>query len=176
MVLKMSALFVCLSAMAPLARAADSASLLDKPAPVFELKNQDGKLTKLADRQGKGWTVLFFYPKAGTPGCTTQACAFRDSIKSITKLNAEVYGVSADDVASQKTFHSEHKLAFDLLADPEGKAIGLYGTKRAEGPMAKRTTFVIDDKLVVRKVFENVDPAVDAKEVAQAIEALQKKS
>src|SRR5690349_11693880 len=76
-------------------------------APEFSLETQDGKTFTLADRKDQGWTVLYFYPKASTPGCTDQACAFRDSIKVIRKENAEVYGISADNVADQKEFHDK---------------------------------------------------------------------
>lgn len=149
------------------------AALTNKPAPLFELSNQDGTVFRLADRQNKGWTVLFFYPKAGTPGCTEQACAFRDSIKAIRVLGAEVYGLSGDTVEKQKKFHTEHALTYDLLADPEAKVIRQYGTKLLALDLSKRITFIIDDQLVIRRVFEDVDPALDAKIVAQAIQELK---
>lgn len=150
------------------------AKMVGSPAPQFELKNQDGKTFKLADRKGAGYTVLFFYPKAGTPGCTKQACAFRDSIKVIRDKGAEVYGISADTVAEEKKFHDEHKMTFDLLSDPDGKVIELYGVKMPVVKMAKRQTFIVDKDLVVRAHFEDVDPALDAKNVAKAIEDLKK--
>lgn len=147
--------------------------MVGKPAPLFELKNQDGKIFKLADRKDKGFTVLFFYPKAGTPGCTKQACAFRDSIKVIRDKGAEVYGISADDVAAEKKFHDEHKMTFDLLSDADDKVINLYGVKMPVVNMAKRQTFILDKNLVVRAHFEDVDPALDAKNVAKAIDELK---
>jgi peroxiredoxin Q/BCP len=147
---------------------------IGKPAPLFELKNQDGVPVKLADRKGKGFTVLFFYPKAGTPGCTKQACAFRDSIKVIRDKNAEVFGISADDVAAQKKFHDEHKMTFDLLSDSAGKVIGEFRVKMPMVTWAKRQTFVLDKDLIIREHFEDVDPALDAKNVADAIEKLNK--
>ena len=150
------------------------AKMVGSPAPQFELKNQDGKTFKLADRKGAGYTVLFFYPKAGTPGCTKQACAFRDSIKVIRDKGAEVYGISADDVADEKKFHDEHKMTFDLLSDPDDKVINLYGVKMPVVKMAKRQTFILDKDLVVRAHFEDVDPALDAKNVAKAIEDMKK--
>lgn len=144
-------------------------------APQFELKNQDGKIFKLADRKGKDFTVLFFYPKAGTPGCTTQACAFRDSIKVIRDQGADVYGISADDVAAEKKFHDEHKMTFDLLSDLDDKVINLYGVKMADANMAKRQTFILDKDLIVRAHYENVDPALDAKNVAKLLEGMKGK-
>jgi len=147
--------------------------LLGKPAPMFELKNQNGETFKLADRKGKGYTVLFFYPKAGTPGCTKQACAFRDAISTIRKQGAEVYGISADDTASQKKFHDDHKMTFDLLADDKAKVIEQYDVKMFGLGMAKRQTFILDSELVVREHFPDVDPALDAKKVGEAIESLK---
>ncbi|MCX6127292.1 MAG: peroxiredoxin [Proteobacteria bacterium] len=149
-------------------------SMIGKPAPSFELKNQDGKVFKLIDRKDQGFTVLFFYPKAGTPGCTTQACAFRDSVKVIRDKGAEVYGISLNNIAAQKKFHEEHKLTFDLLADGDGKVIKEYGVNMPIVGVAKRQTFILDKNLIIREHFEDVDPAVDAKNVAAAIEKLRK--
>ncbi len=144
-------------------------------APLFEVRNQDGKLFRLADRLGKGWTVLYFYPKAGTPGCTKQACAFRDSIQKIREQNAEVYGVSIDSIADQLKFHKEHRLTFDLLADEDGKITALYGAKMPVMKMAKRWTFVLDESLAIRWVEKDVDPSLDAQKVRDKIVSLQKK-
>ena len=143
----------------------------------FELKNQDGKSVKLSDRRGKGFTVVYFYPKADTPGCTKQACAFRDSISVIRKLGAEVYGVSINTVEEQKAFHVKNNLNFDLLADADGAVTKLFKveSKIPLIKMSRRDTFVLDENLQVRRHFENVDPALDAKKVASAIEELQKK-
>jgi peroxiredoxin Q/BCP len=150
-----------------------AATLVGKPAPLFAAKNQNGEMFDLKERKGQGYTVLFFYPKAGTPGCTKQACAFRDAIKVIRDQGASVYGVSGDDVNSQKKFHDEHKMTFDLLSDADGKAMGLYEVKMPVVTMAKRQTFIIDADLVVRKHFDDVDPALDAKNVAKAIAELK---
>lgn len=149
--------------------------MIGKPAPLFELQNQEGKTFKLADRKDKGFTVLFFYPKAGTPGCTTQACAFRDAVKVIRDKGAEVYGISSDDVSSQKKFHGEHNMTFDLLSDKDGKVITLYDVKMPVVKIAKRQTFIVDKDLIIREHFEDVDPALDAKHVAAAIETLKAK-
>jgi peroxiredoxin Q/BCP len=148
--------------------------LVGKSGPSFVAKNQDGKEFKLESRKGKGYTVLFFYPKAGTPGCTKQACAFRDSIKVIRNEGAEVYGISADNVDDQKKFHEQHKMTFDLISDSDGKIIKAYDVKMPVLSMAKRQTFILDGDLAVRKHFENVDPALDAKNVAAAIADLKK--
>lgn len=142
-------------------------------APVFSAPNQDGKTFDLNSRKGQ-WTVLYFYPKSGTPGCTKQACAFRDSIKKIHAQNAEVYGISADSIEAQKKFHSEHKLSFDLLADPDGKIIDLYGSKIAGRNMANRWTFIINPDLKIAAIDKDVDPLLDAQKVATKLGDLKK--
>lgn len=141
-------------------------------APLFEAKLHDGTDFSLSSRKGKGWTVLYFYPKADTPGCTKQACAFRDAIDNIQKLNANVYGISSDSVESQRKFHEKYKLKFSLMADPDASIINLYGAKMPVMKMAKRWTFVIDKELKIRWVERDVDPALDAQKVADAIKKL----
>ena len=143
------------------------------PAPLFILKNQTGKEFALASRKGVGWTVLYFYPKAETPGCTKQACAFRDSIKKIRALKAEVYGVSTDTVEEQAAFHKHHQLQFDLLADPDGAVVSQYSGKIPLLGMAKRWTFILDPELTVRAIKKDVDPALDAQQVADELKVLQ---
>ena len=154
---------------------AQAALKVGDPAPVFEAKDQDGNLFKLADRRGKGWTVLYFYPKAGTPGCTKQACTFRDAIDAIRKEKAEVYGISSDTVEDQSKFHKEHHLKFALLADPKLEVIGKYDVKMPVVSYAKRTTFIVDPNLVIRNIDESVDPTMDPKNVAEKLKALQAK-
>jgi thioredoxin-dependent peroxiredoxin len=146
---------------------------IGEAAPQFQLQTQDGSQISLASRQGKGWTVLYFYPKAGTPGCTTQACAFRDSIQTIRNQNAEVYGISTDKVQSLQDFHQKHKLSFDLLSDPDAKVTEAYGVKMPVLSIAKRWTFIIDPTLVIRQIDDDVDPALDARRVAETLKRLQ---
>ncbi len=148
---------------------------INDPAPEFKAQNQNGSQFDLSSRKGKGkWTVLYFYPKAGTPGCTKQACAFRDSLKKIKDLGAEVYGISADSVADQAQFYKEHKLNFDLLADPEDKVVDLYGTKMPMLKMSKRWTFILDGDLKIRDLMKDVDPMIDSERVAKVIADLKK--
>ncbi len=142
-------------------------------APVFKLKDQNGKEFDLQSRKGKGWTVLYFYPKADSPGCTEQACAFRDTIKRIKAKNAELIGISADDQATQKAFHEKHRLIFDLLSDADLKVIEAYGIKMPILGMAKRWTFIVDPDLKVRSIEPNVDPAFDADWTAETLSELQ---
>lgn len=141
-------------------------------APLFTTKTHSGADFDLKARKGK-WTVLYFYPKAGTPGCTKQACAFRDSIQKIRDLGAEVYGISTDTVEVQAKFHKEHRLNFDLLADADAKVTDLYGSKMPVVKVSKRWTFVIDPELKIRNVMKDVDPALDSERVASEIAKLQ---
>jgi peroxiredoxin Q/BCP len=157
---------------APAASAAEALKPGD-PAPLFTAKTHAGEPFDLAARKGQ-WTVLFFFPKAGTPGCTKQVCAFRDSVRSIRDEGAEVYGISTDTVESQAAFHREHHLGFTLLADPEGTAVEAYGAKMPILTMARRWTFIIDPDLKIRGVERDVDPALDAKRVAAEIARLKR--
>ena len=142
-------------------------------APLFEAKTHLGADFSLASQKGR-WTVLYFYPKAETPGCTKQACAFRDSINKITALKADVYGISTDTVTAQNAFYKKHNLNFTLLADPESKVTELYGSKMPVLKMSKRWTFIIDPDLVIRSINKDVDPAKDSEQVANKIKELQK--
>lgn len=142
-------------------------------APLFDIKTHTGANFSLKSQKGK-WTVLYFYPKAETPGCTKQACAFRDNIKKITTLGTEVYGISTDDVAAQAAFHKNHQLNFTLLADSEGKVAEMYGSKMPVMKMSKRWTFILDPELNIRAINKDVDPVKDAEQVAQKITELQK--
>lgn len=142
-------------------------------APQFKAKTQLGSDFDLSTRRGK-WTVLYFYPKADTPGCTKQACTFRDNIKQITDLGADVFGISVNTVEEQKAFYDKHKLNFTLLAD-DGSITKLYGAKMPVMAMAKRWTFLIDPDLKIRALEKNVDPIKDAGRMAELIQQFQKK-
>lgn len=142
-------------------------------APGFELRSDSGQTVRLDARRGQGWTVLYFYPKAGTPGCTTQACAFRDALGPIRDQNAEVYGISTDSVEDLMKFREKYRLNFTLLSDQDAKVTEAYGAKIPGINMAKRWTFIVDPSLVIRRVDDNVDPALDAKKVADALKFLQ---
>ena len=156
-----------------LASAETNHPLIGRDAPLFSLTDQNGKTFKLEERRAKGWTILFFYPKAGTPGCTKQVCAFRDAIKGIQQLNAAVYGISSDSVQAQKRFHSENKLLFSLLSDEKGEVANQFRNRRQGSAMANRRTFIIDPELKVRQVLDRVDPAADPENVIRELKALQ---
>lgn len=142
-------------------------------APLFSVKTHEGKDFDLASRKGQ-WTVLYFYPKAETPGCTKQACAFRDNINKIRSEGADVFGISADTVKDQAAFHENHKLNFTLLADADGKIVKLYGAKMPLLNLSKRWTFIVDPELKIRSIDKDVDPAFDSQKVADLIVKLKK--
>jgi len=130
-------------------------------APEFKLQDQTGKWHALSDYKGK-WVVLYFYPKDNTPGCTTQACEFRDNIFAYRDLGAVVLGVSVDDVASHKSFAEEHGLPFPILADSDKKTATDYGTLKeylGVAMMARRDTFIIDPQGRIAKHYHDVKPA-----------------
>lgn len=134
---------------------------------------------KLSDYQGR-WLVLYFYPKDDTPGCTKEACSFRDEQATLKKLGAVVLGVSADDTKSHAKFAEKFNLNFPLLADPSAEMIKSYGAwgkknlygKEYEGVL--RQTFIVDPKGNVARVWEKVKPEDHALEVAEALRELQK--
>ena len=144
-------------------------------APAFTAKNADGETVRLKDLRGQK-VVLYFYPKDDTPGCTKEACSFRDTFATFKKRGIEVLGVSPDSEASHKKFTAKYKLPFTLLADPDhsiADAYGVYGEKKFMGRTSmgvKRITFLIDEKGKIRKVFEKVKPEEHAKEVLEAFE------
>jgi peroxiredoxin Q/BCP len=143
------------------------------PAPEFELSDQNGQLHSLEDYRDQ-WVVLYFYPKDETPGCTTEACEFRDNIFAYRELNAQILGVSLDDAKSHKAFAEKHGLPFPLLADVEGAAATAYGVKtRMFGMMvAKRQTFIIGPGGTIAKHYESVNPAEHSAQVLADLKAL----
>ena len=153
---------------------AENELALNSSAPIFSLKTHEGKVFNLEARKGL-WTVLYFYPKAETPGCTKQACAFRDNIKKIRDLGAEVYGISSDSVKDQAAFHENHHLNFILLADEKSEVAKLFGSKMPVLSMSKRWTFIIDPELKIKSIDKDVDPVLDADKVAKKIAELKNK-
>lgn len=143
------------------------------PAPEFELPDQDGRLHSLEDYRDQ-WVVLYFYPKDQTPGCTTEACEFRDNIFAFRDLNAQIIGVSLDDAASHKEFAEEHGLPFPLLADVEGTAATAYGVKTRMFGMtvAKRQTFIIGPDGNIAKHYVEVKPDTHSAQVLSDLKSL----
>lgn len=140
-------------------------------APDFTLPSQSGEMVSLEDFLGKGPVVLFFYPKDETPGCTRQACAFRDEYESFRAIDAEVIGVSSDSVASHEGFAAKHDLSYTLLSDERGKVRRLYGLPNTFGLFPGRVTYVIDRDGMVRHVFSS-QIGVE-KHVEEALKALR---
>ncbi|MDH3375234.1 MAG: peroxiredoxin [Gammaproteobacteria bacterium] len=142
-------------------------------APEFELPDQTGQLHSLEDYRDQ-WVVLYFYPKDETPGCTTEACEFRDNIFAFKKVNAQILGVSLDDVESHQKFAENHNLPFPLLADTEGQAAEAYGVKtRMLGiKVAKRQTFLIRPDGTIAKHYKKVNPGSHSKQILADLQAL----
>ena len=147
---------------------------IGQPAPEFELPDQDGQLHSLEDYRDR-WVVLYFYPKDETPGCTTEACEFRDNIFAFREMNAQILGVSLDDVESHKRFAENHGLPFPLLADTDGTAADAYGVKTRMFGMtvAKRQTFIIDPEGKLAKHYVEVKPATHSTEVLADLRRLR---
>lgn len=144
-------------------------------APAFDLLDQNGQSQRLEDYRGK-WLVLYFYPKDDTPGCTTEACQFRDDYYQIKALGAVVMGVSLDDVASHKEFADKYHLPFPLLSDREKSLAEAYGVLRGFGPIkyASRQSFIIDPQGLIARHYVNVSPSKHASEIIRDLQNLQK--
>ena len=146
-------------------------------APAFKLKNQDGELISLSDLKEKP-VVLYFYPKDDTPGCTKEACNFRDEFPKFGKMKAEIIGISADSIESHKKFAEKYKIPFNLLSDEKKEVIEKYGVWQQKSMYGKkymgivRTTFIIDASGKIRKIFPKVKVDEHNKEVMEALKEL----
>ncbi len=125
-------------------------------APDFELPAQTGETVRLSDYRGKRVVVLYFYPKDDTPGCTAEACAFRDSYEVFTDAGAEVIGVSSDSVRSHERFGAVYQVPFKLVSDGRGRVRKSSGVKSSFGLLPGRVTYVIDRDGIVRHVFSSM--------------------
>jgi peroxiredoxin Q/BCP len=147
-------------------------------APDFALTSDDGQTVRLSGLKGRP-VVLYFYPKDDTPGCTKEACSFRDAWADVQETGAVVLGVSPDGEASHQRFRAKYRLPFRLLADPDhtvAEAYGAWGEKSMYGRKYQgilRTTFVVDRTGTVRRVFEKVKPEGHADEVLAAVRELR---
>jgi len=148
------------------------------PAPAFRLAADDGHEISLADLRGKH-VALYFYPKASTPGCTTEAIEFRDMKRDFDKLNAVILGCSADTVESQAKFKAKQKLNFPLLSDPDFTVIEEYGARRMKNFLGKaylgivRSTVLIGPDGNVEKIWSSAKSKGHAEEVIEALKGLQ---
>lgn len=146
-------------------------------APEFVLKNHDGEIVRLSDFVGKP-LIIYFYPQDDTPGCTTEACNFRDDYNEYKNLGVKVIGISPDTVESHQEFRKKYHLPFTLLSDPDHQtaaAYGVWGKKEKKGIEYEgiyRTTFILDKKGGIVKIFEGVDPSVHSQEVLDEIKKM----
>lgn len=160
-------LFFCLSALA-------KGDLEGVDAPDFRLQDQYGDWHELADYRGQ-WLVIFFYPRADTPGCTAEACNFRDNIYAFQATGANVVGVSVDKVEDQKAFSEKYRLPFTLLSDSEGEICEQYGvlTEWDSVEIASRESFLVDPEGKVVKHYTGVDPETHTQEVIEDLKRFQ---
>ncbi|MGO9309180.1 MAG: thioredoxin-dependent thiol peroxidase [Spirochaetia bacterium] len=148
-----------------------------QPAPGFSLPDQDGNVVKLSDFKGRK-VLLYFYPKADTPGCTTQSCAVRDARQDMKKLSVDVLGLSPDNPADQKKFDLKYSLGFPLLADTDhrvAEAYGAWGEKTNYGKSSMgiiRSSFLIDEKGRVQRAWYKVKPEDTVPRAKEALEEL----
>lgn len=143
----------------------------------FQLPDQNGKIHSLSDYANR-WVVLYFYPKDDTPGCTKEACSFRDSYHSLQKMGAQILGVSKDSVTSHKKFAEKFNLNFPILSDEDHKVISAYGAwgikkfmgREYEG--TKRNTYLINPKGEIEKEYLGVDPLKHTTEIIEDLKKL----
>lgn len=140
-------------------------------APAFSAMDQAGQWRTLDEYRGK-WVVLYFYPKDETPGCTKEACAFRDAYQNYEREGVTILGVSTDTAQSHAAFAKAHNLPFPLLADPDSKVLALFGVSSTMG-LAHRVSFLIAPDGKVARTFDSVDPVVHASEVLGEVRKLK---
>ncbi len=152
--------------------------LVGKPLPAFSLQDDQGR--PVTDRDLRGaWTVLYAYPKDSTPGCTTEACDFRDNLARLQGFGARVYGISRDSLKSHQTFIAKQSLTFPLLSDPDCallKPLGAFGKKVMYGKEVEgilRSTFLVDPKGIIRHVWPKVSVKGHVQEVIDVLQGLK---
>ncbi|RPD98637.1 peroxiredoxin [Aureibaculum marinum] len=140
--------------------------------PRFSLKDQHNNTINIDDYIGKNAMVIYFYPKDDTPGCTKEACKFRDEYEAFTDLNVKVFGISADDVKSHKKFAEKYNLPFSLLADTDNKVRDLFGVPKSMlGLLPGRVTYVVDKKGIIIHIFNSQFGA--EKHISEALSKLK---
>jgi peroxiredoxin Q/BCP len=166
---------LCLSLLAFAGAAVADVPAVGSMAPAFKLQDQTGQWHSLSDYRGK-WVVLYFYPKDDTPGCTTEACSFRDNIFAFDKEGAVILGISVNDITDHKAFAEKNNLPFTLLADPTKavtKEYGVLKTYMGVMELARRDTFIIDPQGRIAKHYESVKPDDHSKVVLEDLKALK---
>jgi peroxiredoxin Q/BCP len=142
-------------------------------APDFEGPTTDGSRLGLKDFIGKKNVVLYFYPKDDTPGCTREACSFKENIEPLGRMDAEIIGVSLDSIEDHRRFTEKYELPFYLISDKNKGIATAYGVIKDTGTSTNRVTFIIDKKGIIVKVFPKVDVSVHTAEVVAALKELQ---
>ncbi len=142
--------------------------------PAVTVNDQDGRAVALAAEGSQGWTLVYFYPKADTPGCTKQACSIRDSYATLTGKGIRVYGVSTDDEKAQKAFQEKYQLPFTLLADKDKRVLTAFGVPSTMG-FAKRQAYLFKDGVLVWRDLEAAT-SQQAAEVLAAIQAIEEQA
>jgi peroxiredoxin Q/BCP len=143
-----------------------------QPAPVLRLNDQTGKIVTVGGKAER-WSVLAFYPKALTSGCTAEMCSMRDTLEALHTIGAEVHGISLDSVQDQARFAEKHGLSFPLLSDPDASAAQKYAVLDPSGQYTKRVTFVIDERGILRSILDQVDVKTHGEDLAGLIEELK---
>ena len=146
---------------------------VSEPAPNFSGLSTGGKTITLEDYKGR-WVILYFYPKAFTHGCTIESCGLRDNYAELTKLNAEVIGVSFDDIEKQEEFKKANELPFDLISDKDKSIAKSYDTVGLMNLYAKRKTFLIDPKGKLAYIFDKVDTATHPQDIIDVLAGIIK--
>ena len=169
----LSAILALALTMTSLQSMAGQTPAVGNAAPGFRLQDQNGEWHDLEDYRGS-WLAVYFYPKDDTPGCTTEACNFRDNIYAFKAIGAAVVGISVDDVESHKKFSDKYKLPFIILADETGATAEAYGLLRDWKLMkiAARQSFIVDPQGMIAKHYDEVDPDNHTQEVLADLEAL----
>jgi len=165
---------ICITAIAfSLTACAGDPPQVGSAAPGFKLQDQNGEWHDLNDYRGK-WLAVYFYPKDDTPGCTTEACSFRDNIYAFKGIGAEVVGISVDDVDSHKDFATKYKLPFTILSDAGGSVSDAYGVLRDYKMMqiASRQSFLVNPDGIIVKHYADVDPESHTEQVLADLKAL----
>lgn len=147
--------------------------VLDEPAPDFHLIDQHGIVHQLTEYKGR-WLVLYFYPRDNTPGCTTEACNFRDNQDRFNEVDVVILGVSTNSLSSHQAFSEKYQLPFPLLSDASGKVAKAYGSLFQLGPLkfAKRHSFIIDPEGNIAAIFREVDPKNHNDRIFEALQSL----
>jgi peroxiredoxin Q/BCP len=140
-------------------------------APDFRLNDDRGRAHRLSEANEGSWIVLAFYPKAATPGCTREVCSLRDAVTRMERLEAKVFGISLDDVASQRAFAEAQSVQFPLLSDPDASAARRYGVLDPRGTHTQRVTFLIDPAGTIRHVDRTVNVMDHGKDVIDRLNA-----